>query len=97
MHSDTSGCSPYSPGYGKESEVRANVAHTERINREWVERTYRGFLTKEEFSAILDDGKDLYFFADDLRVRLPKYAEYRAQREEQEMEELRQYMEEQAA
>lgn len=26
----------YSPGYGKESDVRLSVAYTERINREWV-------------------------------------------------------------
>ena len=54
--------------------------YTERVNREWVERTYAGFLTDEEFVDILDNGKDLYFFADDLRERLPKYAKYRAER-----------------
>ncbi|MBC3504360.1 ATP-dependent Clp protease proteolytic subunit [Pseudomonas sp. SWRI59] len=69
----------YSPGYGKESDVRAGVAYTERVNREWVQRTYAGFLTDDEFVAILDNGKDLYFFADDLRERLPIYAEYRAE------------------
>ena len=52
----------YSPGYGKESDVRLSVAYTERVNREWVERTYAGFLTDEEFVDILDNGKDLYFF-----------------------------------
>lgn len=29
----------------------------------------------------MDNGKDLYFYADDLRERLPRYAEYRAERE----------------
>jgi len=83
---------PYSPGYGKESDVRLSVAYTERVNREWVQRTYAGFLTDEEFVAILDNGKDLYFFADDLRERLPKYAEYRAAREAEYMAEMQQYI-----
>lgn len=87
----------YSPGYGKESDVRASVQYTERLNREWVERTYRGFLTDEEFTAILDNGKDLYFFADDLRERLPKYAAYRAEIEEQKYQEMQQFFEQQQA
>lgn len=91
----------YSPGYGKESDIRGSVAFTERLNREWVERTYRGFLTDEEFVAILDNGKDLYFFADDLRVRLPKYAAYRAEQEEKQMAEyqaeMQKYLNEQEA
>lgn len=84
----------YSPGYGKESDVRVSVAYTERVNREWVERTYRGFLTDEEFVQILDNGKDLYFYADDLRERLPQYAAYRAEREEAEFAEMRRLYEE---
>lgn len=68
------------------------MAYTERVNREWVQRTYAGFLTDEEFAAILDNGKDLYFFADDLRERLPKYAEYRAEREAEYMAEMQQYL-----
>lgn len=87
----------YSPGYGKESDVRASVAYTERINREWVLRTYAGFLTEEEFDQILNNGKDLYFYADDLRERLPKYAAYRAEREEEEYAEMQRYMDEQEA
>lgn len=70
-----------------------SVAYTERINREWVERTYAGFLTDEEFVQILDYGRDLYFHADDLRDRLRKYAAYRAEKEEQEMAEMKQYFE----
>ena len=85
----------YSPGYGTESAVRASVAYTERINREWVLRTYAGFLTDEEFVQILDHGKDLYFFADDLRERLPKYAEYRAERDAKEFEEMKKFFEQQ--
>lgn len=83
----------YSPGYGKESDVRASVAYTQRINREWVLRTYAGFLTDEEFEQILDNGKDLYFYAEDLRERLPKYAAYRVAKEEEELEELKAYLE----
>lgn len=66
----------YSPGWGKEFDVRMSVSYTERLNREWIERTYSGFLTESELKQVLD-GKDLYFFADDLRERLPKYKEYR--------------------
>jgi hypothetical protein len=89
----------YSPGYGPESVIRTSVAFTERVNREWVYRTYRGFLTDEEFVAILDNGKDLYFHADDLRQRLPKYAAHRAELEEQQMAnyqaEMQKYLDEQ--
>ena len=85
----------YSPGYGKESDIRGSVQYTERLNREWVERTYRGFLTDEEFIAILDNGKDLYFFADDLRERLPKYAEYRAKVEEEQYQEMQEFFNQQ--
>lgn len=66
----------WSPGYGKEVDIRASVNYTDRLNRDWLERTYRGFVKDEEFQMLLD-GKDLYFFADDLRERLPKYKEYR--------------------
>lgn len=66
----------YSPGWGKEVDVRLSVSYTERLNREWVVRTYSGFLTETELQQVLD-GKDLYFHADDLRERLPKYKEYR--------------------
>lgn len=77
------GCS-WSPGYGRESEIRTSVSHTERINREWLERTYRGFLSEEQFAKVMD-GKDLYLYADDLREMLPKYKEYRdAMRQAQE-------------
>lgn len=67
----------YSPGWGKEVDVFSSATYTNRINREWVERTYRGFLTELELIEAIDNGKDLYFYADDLRERLPKYKEYR--------------------
>lgn len=67
----------YSPGYGKESDIRGRVAFMERVNREWVERTYQGLLAYEEFIDVLDNGKDLYFFADELRERMPLYNDYR--------------------
>jgi len=66
----------YSPGWGKEVDVFSAATYTNRINKEWLERTYKGFLSDEELKSVLD-GKDLYFYADDLRERLPKYAEYR--------------------
>lgn len=69
----------YSPGWGKEVDVFSSATYTNRINREWVERTYRGFLSESELLSVLD-GKDLYFYADDLRERLPKYKEYREEK-----------------
>lgn len=66
----------YSPGWGKEVDVFSAATYTNRINKEWLERTYKGFLSDDELKSVLD-GKDLYFYADDLRERLPKYAEYR--------------------
>jgi ATP-dependent protease ClpP protease subunit len=67
----------YSPGHGKESDIRGVARFIERVNYEWTDRTYQGFLIEEEFIDILDNGKDLYFFADDLRERMPLYNEYR--------------------
>ncbi len=66
----------YSPGWGKEVDVFSSATYTNRINREWVERTYKGFLSDLELQSVLD-GKDLYFYANDLRERLPKFKEYR--------------------
>jgi ATP-dependent protease ClpP protease subunit len=71
----------YSPGFGKEIDVFSSATYTNRVNREWVERTYRGFLTEKELQEVLD-GKDLYFYADDLRERLPKYKQYREELED---------------
>jgi len=67
----------YSPGYGKESDIRSRVEYTERLNLEWLEQTYQGFLWEDEMTEALDYGKDLYFFADDLRERMPLLKQYR--------------------
>ena len=80
----------YSPGYGKESDIRASVAHMERVNRDWVERTYQGLLSEEELIGVLDDGKDLYLFADDLRDRISLYEEYRKECKARRIEEIMQ-------
>ncbi|MNR61870.1 hypothetical protein D3C85_1837350 [compost metagenome] len=69
----------------------------EQVNREWVERTYQGFLTKEELIDVLDNGKDLYFYADDLRERMPLYKEYRDECRAREIEEALQYWKNQDA
>jgi ATP-dependent protease ClpP protease subunit len=87
----------YSPGYGKESDVRGRVAFMDRVNLEWIERTYQGFLIEEEFIDALDNGKDLYFYADDLRERIPLYKEYRIECEAREFKKIRQYWENQDA
>jgi ATP-dependent protease ClpP protease subunit len=79
--------SSYSPGYGKESDIRGRVAFMERVNREWVDRTYQGFLADEELIDVLDNGKDLYFFADELRERMWLYNEYRKERKAGKIEE----------
>jgi hypothetical protein len=67
----------YSPGYGKESDIRSRTEYTERLNREWIERTYQGFLCEDEIGDTIFYGKDLYFFADDLRERMPLFKEHR--------------------
>jgi ATP-dependent protease ClpP protease subunit len=90
------GCS-YSPGYGKESDIRSRVEYTERLNREWLERTYQGFLWEDEMIEALDYGKDLYLFADDLRERMPLLKEYRKTSKARKIEEILQYWEQQEA
>ncbi|WP_060485583.1 ATP-dependent Clp protease proteolytic subunit [Pseudomonas sp. NBRC 111123] len=87
----------YSPGYGKESDIRSRVEYTERLNREWLERTYQGFLWEDEMIEALDYGKDLYLFADDLRERMPLLKEYRKTSKARKIEEILQYWEQQQA
>ncbi|MNH02793.1 hypothetical protein D3C79_620390 [compost metagenome] len=87
----------YSPGYGKESDIRSRVEYTERLNREWLERTYQGFLWEDEMIEALDYGKDLYLFADDLRERMPLLKEYRKTSKARKLEEILQYWEQQQA
>jgi len=78
----------YSPGYGKESDIRSRMEYTERLNREWIERTYQGFLFEDEIFEAVDCGKDLYLYADDLRERMPLFKEYRKQCKTQLIEEI---------
>lgn len=87
----------YSPGYGKESDVRGRVSFMERVNFEWIERSYQGFLIEDELIDVLDNGKHLYLFADDLRERLPLYNEYRKECKAREMKETLQYWKNQDA
>ncbi|VVP43710.1 hypothetical protein PS862_05022 [Pseudomonas fluorescens] len=87
----------YSPGHGKESDIRGVASFVERVNYEWVDRTYQGFLVEEEFVDVLDNGKDLYFFADDLRERMPLYKAYRKERKAREVEAILQYWKSQHA
>jgi len=87
----------YSPGYGKESDIRSRVEYTERLNREWLERTYQGFLWEDEMIEAIDYGKDLYLFADDLRERMPLLKEYRKTSKARKIEEILQYWEQQEA
>jgi ATP-dependent protease ClpP protease subunit len=87
----------YSPGYGKESDVRGRVAFMERVNLEWVDRIYQGFLIEEELIDVLENGKDLYFFADDLRERLSLHKEYRKACKAREVEEILRYWKNQDA
>ncbi len=88
---------PYSPGYGKESDIRSRAEYTERLNREWIERTYQGFLCEEEIIEAIVYGKDLYLFADDLRERMPLFKEYRNDCKARRIEEILQYWEQREA
>ncbi|MFJ4348099.1 ATP-dependent Clp protease proteolytic subunit [Pseudomonas sp. NPDC089401] len=87
----------YSPGYGKESDIRSRVEYTERLNREWIERTYNGFLCEDEVIEAVIHGKDLYFFADDLRERMPLFHEHREQCKARRIEEIMCYWDQQEA
>lgn len=87
----------YSPGFGKESDIRSITEFTERLNGEWLERTYSGFLFEEEMAEAETYGKDIYLFSDDLRQRLPDFKKYRADCKAQKLEETLQYWEKQQA
>lgn len=67
----------YSPGWGKESDIRLSAEVTARLNREFIERTYTGFLTEKEMHEVLEYGQDKYFFAAELRERLEAFALFR--------------------
>lgn len=81
----------YSPGYGKESDVRGRVEFMEQVNFDWVERRYQGFLIEGELTDVLDNGKDLYFYAEDLRERMPLLKDYRKECKARKIEEVLQY------
>jgi ATP-dependent protease ClpP protease subunit len=87
----------YSPGYGKESDIRSRMEYTERLNREWIERTYQGFLFKDELFEAVDYGQDLYLFADDLRQRMPLFKEHRKQCKARRLEEVMRHWNQQEA
>ncbi|WP_053117168.1 ATP-dependent Clp protease proteolytic subunit [Pseudomonas sp. P1.31] len=80
----------YTPGYGKESDVRASSAHMNRVNREWIENIYRGFLIEEELFDVVNNGKDLYFYAEDLRDRIPRHEDYRKECQARQIKEIMQ-------
>lgn len=87
----------YSPGYGKESDIRSRMKYTERLNREWIERTYHGFLCADEMTDTLIYGQDLYLFADDLRERMPLFKEHRNAGKARLIEEILQYWDQREA
>lgn len=87
----------YSPGYGKESDIRSRMEYMERLNREWIERTYQGFLYEDEMIEALEHGKALYLYADDLRERMPLFKEYRKELKARRIKEIMQYREQQEA
>lgn len=66
----------YQPPGGAVSSVRASHEHVAQVNERFVRQTYTGFLSEEEIQQVLDN-KELYFYAEDLMERLPKYAAYR--------------------
>jgi ATP-dependent protease ClpP protease subunit len=87
----------YSPGYGKESDIRTRMEYTERLNREWIERTYQGFLFEDELFEAVDCGKDLYLYAVDLRQRMPLFKEHRKQCKTRRFEEVMRHWNQQEA
>ncbi|WP_230684687.1 ATP-dependent Clp protease proteolytic subunit [Pseudomonas putida] len=67
----------YSPGYGKESDVREHAKYMKNVHEKWVERTFEGVLSEDEKYDLLENGKHLDFFADDLHSCLDAYQEHR--------------------
>lgn len=63
-------------GWGKASEVKASINHTNRMMDRWIRNSYEGFLTEDEIERCLE-GKDYYFDSEELGERLVAYAEYR--------------------
>jgi len=84
----------YGTGYAKESDIHGMVDYTHKMNRDFVERTYTGFLTPQEMTDVLRNGHNMYFHADELRKREPLYREYLAEQQKAYYEALGQELEE---
>jgi len=67
----------YSPGYGKESDIRDRAKYMKTVHNNWIERTFNGVLSEEEKYELLENGKALDFYADDLLSCLDAYREHR--------------------
>lgn len=78
----------YSLGHGKESDIRSTMEYMERVNREWIERTYSGFLREDEMYDALAYGTEIYLCADDLRERMPLFQEHRKRCKARQIEEI---------
>jgi ATP-dependent protease ClpP protease subunit len=78
----------YSLGHGKESDIRSKMEYMERVNRQWIERTYSGFLYEDEMYDALAYGTAIYLYADDLRERMPLFQDYRKQCKALQIEEI---------
>lgn len=63
--------------WGKESDLRQSAEITARLNREFIQRTYTGFLTEQEMHEVMEYGQDKYFFAEELADRLDQFSGYR--------------------
>lgn len=85
----------YSLGHGKESDIRSTMEYMERVNREWIERTYSGFLCEDEMYDALAYGTEIYLYADDLRERMPLFQEHRKQCKARQIEEIMRHWDQQ--
>lgn len=67
----------YTPGWGKESDIRDHAKYMKTVHNNWIERTFNGVLSEEEKYELLVNGKALDFYADDLLSCLDAYQEHR--------------------
>jgi ATP-dependent protease ClpP protease subunit len=67
----------YSPGYGKESDIRDYAKYMKTVHNNWIENTFHEVLSEEEKYELLENGKALEFYADDLHSCLHAYQEHR--------------------
>jgi ATP-dependent protease ClpP protease subunit len=70
----------YSPGWSKSSNISSIADFTKKLNEKWLRETYTGFLTEAEIKDCLH-GEDKFFLADELKIRLEKYSNYRTKKE----------------